>query len=84
MESLVSLSLRQSQGENLLIEFALFVHGKVRYINDKRGEYLEFQNCLITPCRFWRLDALRIWEAATPNWTVELSIKPRLQIRYLD
>lgn len=84
LESVVALSLRQSNSENLLAEFALFVHGNVRHINDKRGEYLEFEKCLMTPLRSSYLEADVIWQQTKPNWRVELLIKPHIQIRYLD
>ena len=83
-ESVIDISLYQSVCETPLLDCALFVFGKVRHINDKRSEYLEFADCIIAPRRFAYLETQTLWAAATPTWTVELSVKPRLQIRYLD
>ena len=83
MESIVWLSLQQKNSDSQLIEFAVLVRGKVRYINDKRGEYLEFNCCRIDPSRF-SYRYIEKSEHAKPNWTIELSIKPHIQIRYRD
>ena len=84
LESLIEISLRHAQSNEYLVSFALFVHGKIRHINDKRGDYLEFADCIMAPHRFAHLEADKIWGKVQPNWTVELSIKPRIQIRYRD
>ncbi len=83
-ESVIDISLYQSASETPLLDCALFVFGKVRHINDKRGEYLEFTDCIIAPRRFAYLETQTLRDAATPRWSVKLSIKPRIQIRYLD
>ena len=84
LESVVELSLRHAGREEYVVSFALFVHGKIRHINDKRGNYLEFADCLIAPHRFAHLEADRVWGQVLPSWAVELSVKPTIQIRYRD
>ena len=84
LESYLWLSLQQKESELPLVEFALFVHGNIRYIKDKRGEYLELTDCLLAPRRTSYLKAETIWDVTQPTWTLEISIKPHIQIRYLD
>ena len=84
IESLVCLSLYQHDHENLLIELAIFVHGEVRYINDKRGEYLEFAECILAPCRSSYREEISVWDKVAPQWTLELAVKPQISIRYRD
>ena len=84
LESLVCLSLYGHDREVPLIELAIFVHGKVRYIKDKRGEYLEFADCILAPCRSSYREEFSVWDKIAPQWTVELSIKPQISIRYQD
>ncbi len=84
LESYVWLSLQQKGRDAQLIEFAIFVRGKVSYTKDKIGEYLKFENCFIVPSKYSRLVADRFLENEPRSWTIELSIKPHIQIRYLD
>lgn len=81
-ESRIEVSLRQENCERALFSFATHVHGEVRHINDKRGEYLEFTNCLISPLTY--SDMSDSFNNINHSWTIELSIKPQIQIRYLD
>lgn len=85
MESYVCLALYHREGKQPIVEFSLFVRGKVSHINDKSGEYLNFSNCSIVPLLLlshYEIEDLMKNEA--PKWTVELSIKPQIKIRYLD
>ena len=91
LDGVIFLSLGQSKSDAFLVEFAILVRGPIRYIRDKRGEYLEFDNCLLMPTtsshyRLMRHPATQAdaMDNFQPNWTVQLSIKPQIQIRYLD
>ena len=84
LENYVWFSLQQKDRDSQLIELAVFVRGKVIYINDKRGEYLRFENCFIAPSSYSHLVADKFLENEPQSWTIELSIKPQIQIRYLD
>lgn len=83
LESVVEVSLYYGESQFPMLDYALFVHGKIRHISDKRGEYLELTDCLIAPHRA-ALQAETIWEVTQPSWTVELAVKPCIQIRYRD
>ncbi len=91
LDGAIFLSLGQRGSELSLVEFAVLVRGKIRYIRDKRGEYLEFDDCLLMPTTMSHYRLMRppakqadAMDAFQPGWTVQLSIKPQIQIRYLD
>lgn len=83
-ESVIELSLRQTTVESPTIEFALFVRGAVRYIKDKRGEYLEIEDCVIAPNRFSYQDRGNMFDRSrfSHGLTVQLIVKPHIQIKY--
>jgi hypothetical protein len=82
-ESLVLMSLRQQEMETSIIEILLCVREGVRYIKDKRGNYLEFQDCVFLPVGASHqlvedaFDKTRFGNGAM----VQLTIKPHIQIR---
>lgn len=82
-ESLVVLSLCQEKSDAPLIEFALCVRRAVRYVHDKRGEYLEFGNCVVAPDRFAYQAVGNMFDETVfkPSLTVQLAVKPHIQIR---
>ena len=81
LESYVRVEIRHSESKKSVLEVCLFVSGKVRYINDKRGEYLEFAGCLMVPQVH---SGREVIDNIPPDWIVALSIKPHIQIRYRD
>jgi len=84
-ESVVFVSLRQQENPAPLVEFALFVREAARYVNDKRGEYLEFQNCIAAPSRFSYQEMGDMFDTAKfkHGLTIELAIKPHIQLRHI-
>ena len=67
-----------------VISFAVQFSGNVRYHSDKRGEFLQFNNCAVTSSRFGYLKA---GHAVGPgdssaNLTVSLFVKPDIQILF--
>ena len=81
LESYVWIEIRHQENKKPIIEVCLYVTGKVRYINDKRGEYLEFAGCLMVS----KVHRGRgVVDNVPPDWIVALSIKPHIQIRYRD
>jgi hypothetical protein len=85
LESLVWLSLRQVDSVAPLIEFDLYVRGGVKYVNDKRGEYLELSDCLLTPTRctsFWSEGEFE--KRLGTGHHVRLTVKPGVQIAFVD
>ena len=84
-ESVVCVSLRQAEITVPLAVFVLFVREAVQYINDKRGEYLEFRDCIIAPSRFSYPTMGDMFDKNkfTRGLTVQLAIKPNVQIRHI-
>src|SRR5688572_9093968 len=52
-ESVIQTSLFRSQAEDALFSFAAYVRGEARFINDQRGRYIDFEDCIVAPNRFW-------------------------------
>ncbi|MCC3157684.1 hypothetical protein LJ737_10565 [Hymenobacter sp. 15J16-1T3B] len=44
---LVDVTLVQTATEAILLDLTVAVRGRIRYNNDKRGEYLEFADCVL-------------------------------------
>jgi hypothetical protein len=83
-ECLFELSLFQSGRENPLINFYLSVRDEARFINDKRGSYLSFGDCLIVPpwCPVTEsIDFVR--NGATETLTMELEVEPEIKIKFV-
>lgn len=85
LESVIECTLWQKEVEASLFDFALFVRGRVRHINDKRGEYLEFQDSIVVPDRFWYVEAGDLFspERFALSVTLELRIKPSISLRFV-
>lgn len=82
-ESVVQLVLKRSEADVPLIEWVLYVRGKVEYKRYKNVEYLRFCQCLPTASRFsyrdYRLNLFS--EKDIPyDLTVQLRVKPDIQI----
>lgn len=56
-ESVIQASVFRNDAHDALFTFAAYVRGEARFINDKRGRYLEIADCIIAPNRFWYIDA---------------------------
>ena len=83
-ESLILLSLSQQQVKTPLTEFALIVREAVHYIQDKQGQYLEFQDCVIVPSHFsYPSNDLFDKRKFDSGLTLQVAIKPHIQIRYV-
>jgi|SRR5579884_112708 len=83
-ESIVQLTLWSEKMETPLIEFSLFVRGAVRHVNYRRGEYLEFQDSIVAPDRFWHMKAGDMFnqDRFACGVTLQLSIKPSIRLRF--
>jgi hypothetical protein len=84
LESVAAFSLLAGDSATPLVEWAAFVRGPVRHVNDKRGEYLEFQDSVIGSDRFWHLDAGDVFDRSQypGGVTVELGVRPQIRIRF--
>ncbi len=91
LEGVIFLSLGQAASDDFLVEFTALVRGPIRYVHDKRGEYIELSDCLLMPTTSSHFRLMRhpstqanAMDRFRPGWTIELSVKPHIQIRYLD
>src|SRR5687767_13037886 len=55
-ESLIAISLYQTGNKNPFITFWFVVRDEIRYINDKRGYFLEFNNLLVVKKRSYYIE----------------------------
>jgi hypothetical protein len=85
LESVVECTLWQQEVEASLFDFDVYVRGRVRHINDKRGEYLEFQDSIVVPDRFWYVEAGDLFspERFALSVTLALRIKPSISLRFV-
>ncbi|MBX9666037.1 MAG: hypothetical protein K2X93_00405 [Candidatus Obscuribacterales bacterium] len=81
-ESVIQLSLLRASTNVTIFGFASFVRGNVRYINDKRGKYLEVYDCILAPSRFWYQDAGDLFDHKkfTHGLTIRLEVEPEIRI----
>lgn len=49
LESVIQASLFRGESETELFAFAAYVRGEVRFINDLRGRYIGFEDCIVAP-----------------------------------
>ena len=84
MESVIQFALARESAKDPLFRFALFVRGRVRHINDKRGEYLEFEDCVVASNQFWYIEAGDVFNHGrfAKGVTVEIGIKPDIWIEF--
>jgi hypothetical protein len=81
LESTISVVVRQIDNEKPTISFLLFVKGAARFVKERRGEFLELQQCVLLPCErspfAWGIDV----ETFPCHLDVEISIKPSIEVR---
>src|SRR5262245_62100312 len=46
LESVIQASLFRVQDETAMFTFAAYVRGEARFINDRRGRYIDFEDCI--------------------------------------
>jgi hypothetical protein len=82
-ESVVNLALYQESSGKAAVDLWLFVRGSIRYINDKRGQYLCFGDCVVAPSRFWYQTAGDLFDRQRIpiGLTVHLEVKPQILVR---
>ena len=81
-EQVVELFLEGVATGATVFRCALFVRGAVKFINDKRGKYLEFQNCAIGANRFWYQTAPNVLDTEIFPYgqTLQLEMEPEMRI----
>lgn len=88
-ESTIEVSVMRISTNVTIVSLTAFVRGIAKYVNDKRGKYLEFTDCIIGPDRFWYQTVHNIFDRATyPHGvTIHIEAKPDIQVslhRVLD
>ena len=85
-ESVIQASVFRISSEAPLWTFAAYVRGEVRVINDVRGHYIDFEDSIIAPTRFWYIQAGNPFDRIRfpISVTIRLSIKPDIQIVFAD
>jgi hypothetical protein len=83
-ESIVQISLFRDGSADYVTSFGLAVRGEVRFINDKRGSYLEFVQCVVVPNRFYYFDMHSVFESDkyTDSLDFELRTSPDIQLKF--
>lgn len=83
-ESLFSISLFQNKEENPFIRFYFVVRDKVRFINDKRGRYLEFSDCIIVESRFYYIETGELFNnnSFPRHLNIELIVDPKIVVKF--
>ena len=86
LESVIQASLFRGKNEDALFTFAAYVRGEARFINDERGKYVDFEDCIVAPSRFWYHQAGDPFdrEHFPIAVTVRLTIDPDIRIAFVD
>jgi hypothetical protein len=84
LESVIQASLFRSKAETPLFTFAAYVRGDARFINDKRGRYIDFEDCIVATNRFWYIQAGDPFDQQRfpISVTIRLAIDPDIQIGF--
>ena len=83
-DSLFEISLYQSGNENPFISFHLAVREQVKFVNDKRGSYLSFQDCLVVSSNYkFQQIANFVRHIDVGNLNMELEVKPQIKIKFI-
>ena len=85
-ESVVQVSVFRRDADDGLFTFAAYVRSGARFINDKRGRYLEMADCIIAPNRFWYIDSGDPFdrERFPIAVTVTVAIDPDIRIAFVN
>lgn len=86
MESVIQASLFRLSSEKALSTWAAYVRGEVRLIDDDRGRYLEFEDCIVAPNRFWYLEAGDVFDKSRFPFsvTITVAIDPDFHIAFVN
>ena len=86
LESVIQASLFRDESDDALFTFAAYARGEARFINDKRGRYLEIEDCIVAPNRFWYNQAGDVFDRARfpSSVTVTLSVDPDIRIAFVN
>ncbi|MBL8820791.1 MAG: hypothetical protein JNL18_04005 [Planctomycetaceae bacterium] len=85
-ESVIQASLFRGTTEPALFTFAAYVRGEARFINDQRGRYMDFEDCIVAPSRFWYIYAGDPFDQQRfpISVTIRLVIDPDIRIGFVN
>lgn len=86
LESVIQASVFRDKSDDALFTFAAYVRGEARFINDKRGRYIEVDDCVIAPNRFWYNQAGDVFdqERFPCSVTVIIAVDPDIHIAFVN
>lgn len=84
-ESLIAVSIYQLKNSNPFLTFWFVVRDKIRYINDKRGSFLEFSDFLIVKNRAYYLEENKLFEElnSSTKLNLEITVEPEISFRII-
>lgn len=85
-ESAIQASLFRNGNDNELFTFAAYVRGQVRFIDDQRGKYMEIEDAIVAPNRFWYIEAGDVFdrERFQVSVTITVSVDPDIRIAFVN
>jgi hypothetical protein len=85
-ESVVQAFLFRDTANDALISFAAYVRGEARLVNDERGKYLELEDCIFAPNRFWYIESGNPLnrERFPVSITVTVTVDPEIRIAFVN
>jgi hypothetical protein len=86
LESVIQASLFRDNTEAALFTFAAYVRGEARFINDQRGRYVDFEDCIVAPNRFWYIEAGNPFDQQRfpMSVTIRLAVDPDIRISFVN
>jgi hypothetical protein len=86
LESVIQASLFRGKAEAALFTFAAYVRGEARLIDDQRGRYIDFEDCIVAPSRFWYIHAGNPFDQHRfpVSVTIRLAIEPDIRIAFVN
>ncbi|MBG8552900.1 hypothetical protein [Hymenobacter guriensis] len=80
---MVDVTLFSTASRAILLDLTVAVRGRIRYNNDKRGEYLEFADCLLVSRLLASDEQLEAaFSPNTPGRPMVLTVKPTLSVLF--
>lgn len=82
-DCLVEISLYQSNKKNPLINFHISVRDEIKFINDKRGSFLRFQDCSVISSMYPLTESMKFYKMESPEFlNMALEVEPEIRIQF--
>lgn len=84
---MVRVRISQDGTEPPVTRFALAVRGRVRRINDRRrGDYIEFPDCVLVPSRFSYLPLSNLFDHERHPCMMDVHVMayPQIRVRFVE